>query len=352
MNVKKVGKSWEYDFRYNKKRYRKRGFSTKKEATFAMNDLYNEVSKGGNLSEDMSFIDYFENWIKVNKEGRVTQSTLNRYYNAKNIFEEKFAFIEIKNVSQLKYREMLKEYAEGKFVGGRKEGRTKQSVNKLNNCFSQAFKDALNERLIYRDPTWNAPIYEKKAAKKEEAKFMNLKSYKKLKEFSKSKTELSYLAIFILISTGARFGEIQKLERKHLDELNNTIHIPGTKTESAARTIAIPKHDMKHIINVLKQRPTSISSQYLFNTGVTLITNKAVTTTLKKFLLENRAGNYTLHSIRHTHASMLLSKGFSIQYVSKRLGHANIEITWRVYSHLLEELKTKEDEMLDEAINF
>ena len=44
---------------------------------------------------------------------------------------------------------------------------------------------------------------------------------------------------------------------------------------------------------------------------------------------------------------MLLAKGFSIQYVSKRLGHSNIEITWRVYSHLLEELKDKEDESLD-----
>ena len=33
-----------------------------------MNDLYNQVTKGANLSEDMNFIDYFENWIKVNKK--------------------------------------------------------------------------------------------------------------------------------------------------------------------------------------------------------------------------------------------------------------------------------------------
>ena len=46
---------------------------------------------------------------------------------------------------------MLKEYADGKFVGGRKEGRTKESVKKLNNCFSQAFKDAMNEGIISRD---------------------------------------------------------------------------------------------------------------------------------------------------------------------------------------------------------
>ena len=36
------------------------------------------------------------------------------------------------------------------------------------------FKDALNEGIIERDPTWNAPIYEKKPTKKEEDKFMSL----------------------------------------------------------------------------------------------------------------------------------------------------------------------------------
>lgn len=43
---------------------------------------------------------------------------------------------------------------------------TKASVQELNNCFSQAFKDALNEEIIERDPTWNAPIYEKKPTKR------------------------------------------------------------------------------------------------------------------------------------------------------------------------------------------
>ncbi|NCA41770.1 site-specific integrase, partial [Streptococcus equi] len=142
MNVKKVGNSWEYDFRYNNKRYRKRGFKTKKSATENMNIRYNEVSKNNEISSDIPFIKYFKNWIVVNKEDKVSQSTLDRYFNALKIFDEKFGQISIKDVSQLKYREMLKEYADGKFVGCRKEGRTKESVKKLNNCFSQAFKDA------------------------------------------------------------------------------------------------------------------------------------------------------------------------------------------------------------------
>ena len=43
-----------------------------------------------------------------------------------------------------------------------------------------------------------------------------------------------------------------------------------------------------------------------------------------------------LHSMRHTHASQLLSQGVPIPTVSKRLGHANPSITLRLYAHALE----------------
>ena len=43
-----------------------------------------------------------------------------------------------------------------------------------------------------------------------------------------------------------------------------------------------------------------------------------------------------LHSLRHSHASELLSKGAPIPTVSKRLGYANPNITISIYSHALE----------------
>ena len=44
----------------------------------------------------------------------------------------------------------------------------------------------------------------------------------------------------------------------------------------------------------------------------------------------------SLHSLRHGHASQLLSEGVPIPTVSKRLGHANPAITLKLYSHALE----------------
>jgi integrase len=45
--------------------------------------------------------------------------------------------------------------------------------------------------------------------------------------------------------------------------------------------------------------------------------------------------NASLHTLRHTHASNLLSKGVPLPAVSARLGHADTNITARIYSHAL-----------------
>jgi integrase len=44
---------------------------------------------------------------------------------------------------------------------------------------------------------------------------------------------------------------------------------------------------------------------------------------------------FRFHDLRHSHATSLLSKGFSLKAVSQRLGHANVELTLRVYCHVL-----------------
>jgi integrase len=41
----------------------------------------------------------------------------------------------------------------------------------------------------------------------------------------------------------------------------------------------------------------------------------------------------SLHSLRHSHASELISKGVPIATVAKRLGHANANITLAGYTH-------------------
>jgi integrase len=45
-------------------------------------------------------------------------------------------------------------------------------------------------------------------------------------------------------------------------------------------------------------------------------------------------GKLTLHSLRHGFASLLISQGLNVVFVSRQLGHANPNITLQVYAHL------------------
>ena len=44
-----------------------------------------------------------------------------------------------------------------------------------------------------------------------------------------------------------------------------------------------------------------------------------------------------LHDARHTYASLALASGNSVRWVAAQLGHANPELTLRVYAHALRE---------------
>ncbi|MEY8445527.1 tyrosine-type recombinase/integrase [Enterococcus ratti] len=52
----------------------------------------------------------------------------------------------------------------------------------------------------------------------------------------------------------------------------------------------------------------------------------------------------TIHGLRHTHASILIFKGINIMAVSKRLGHKNLSVTTKTYSHVVKEVEEREVE--------
>lgn len=48
-----------------------------------------------------------------------------------------------------------------------------------------------------------------------------------------------------------------------------------------------------------------------------------------------KISRHTFHSLRHTHATILLAEGVHPKIVSERLGHSNIMITIETYSHII-----------------
>jgi integrase len=58
----------------------------------------------------------------------------------------------------------------------------------------------------------------------------------------------------------------------------------------------------------------------------------------------------SLHSLRHTHASMLIKAGEDILTISRRLGHSNAAITLGVYGHLMSS-RDRAADIVEEMLN-
>ena len=58
----------------------------------------------------------------------------------------------------------------------------------------------------------------------------------------------------------------------------------------------------------------------------------------------------SFHALRHTHASILLSKGIHPKIVQERLGHSKISTTLDTYSHLIPGIQKVAVEVFDEIM--
>jgi integrase len=56
------------------------------------------------------------------------------------------------------------------------------------------------------------------------------------------------------------------------------------------------------------------------------------------------------HTLRHTHASLLLASGANPKVISERLGHATVAFTLQVYSHLLPTMQEGAAQRLEDLI--
>ena len=60
---------------------------------------------------------------------------------------------------------------------------------------------------------------------------------------------------------------------------------------------------------------------------------------------------FDFHSLRHTHATMLVENGASPMYVQHRLGHKSLEVTLRVYFHYTDKMEEDGTEVLSKMFN-
>lgn len=122
-----------------------------------------------------------------------------------------------------------------------------------------------------------------------------------------------------------------------------------TKNKSSIRTIKMDKEAMNIFKDYFKNTVDNIHELIFFShhSKYHVISNRSVNKALKGLLadLAIEPISISVHVLRHTHASALIyEKKATINYISERLGHSDVQTTYNDYSHVMKELRAEDEE--------
>ena len=295
------------------------------------------------------FCDYYENWIKVYKEGAVRDITLKKYKMTLSWIKKIVPTLQLNNMNRIVYQQILNEYA---------LHHERQTTMDFHHQLKGAILDAVDEGLIDRDPTRKA-IIKGINPKTKKIKYLNqFELHKLLTSLElKSKVNWDYL-ILLIAKTGMRFSEALAITPDDFDFLHQTLSISKTwdyksnkgflptKNKSSVRKIQIDWQTVIQFSELVKELP---KDKPIF------IKNKIYNSTINDFLsrLCKKCGvsEITVHGLRHTHASLLLFAGVSIGSVARRLGHASMNTTQKTYLHIIQELENQDVDLIMRSLS-
>jgi len=121
------------------------------------------------------------------------------------------------------------------------------------------------------------------------------------------------------------------------------------KNSSSFRTLQIPK-PLIQALNDHRNRQEQLdhfTEDYRICGGERCIRDTTVSKRNIHYASLSGLDVISIHSYRHSHASLLANEGINIQEIARRLGHARVEMTWNTYSHLY----PREEERAVEILN-
>lgn len=111
------------------------------------------------------------------------------------------------------------------------------------------------------------------------------------------------------------------------------------KNKGSVRTIAVPPLLLNKLLEHQKAQKEEYadawSSELFVFGGARPLPTSTTDHTFKTAIKNAGVKEIRLHDLRHSCASLLISKGVSIVAVSRQLGHTNIEQTLNTYSHVM-----------------
>lgn len=359
--VRKRGDNWYYYFEAGRvdgkrKKIERKGGKTKKDAQLALRKALAEFEKNGSTKAEsnISTGDYFDYWFD-------NYVMLNCKYNTQQYYR-KIIDVHIKpslgsyRLKQLTPK-LLQEFINKKFLAGF----SKSSISNFSGVLRKGLKMAVYPYDYIKDNPAQyieLPKFDK-PKKSDDLKIISTEDFIRITNRFPMGSSF-YIPLQIAFHTGMRASEVCGLTWDCVDFEKKVIKVEkilllkdgrfvfGTpKTASSNREILIGDTlinillEQKHLQSENKKK---YKTHYIDSNFVCTKENgETVTSNSLKYLsrvVNYELGiNYNFHSLRHTHATILIESGANIKDVQKRLGHELIVTTMDTYAHVTKTMK-------------
>ena len=318
---------------------------------------------GGLIFDDggLTVGEYVERWLKDSVRGTVRQSTYETYgYMAYPHIVPALGRVKLKTLTPVRVRTFYREKLDA--------GLSSATVRKMHGVLQKALDQAVSDGLIPRNAAKGIRLSQ---GKKKEIRPLSPDETRVLLIAARGdRLEALYL---LAISTGLREGELLALRWEDVDLEAAVLRVSRTltrsggkvsagppKTKNSRRTVGLTKGAVEALREHLTRQLEEIERMgSLYRPGGLVFANEVggiinpsnLRNRSLKALLE-RAGlpPIRFHDLRHTCATLLLSRNVNPKIVSEMLGHASIAITLVTYSHVLPNMQQSAVRALEEVL--
>lgn len=373
-SVRKRGEKWYYSFEAAKidgkrQRIERVGGLTKPEAEAALRKAITDYENGESIDlSNISVSDYFDYWYENYVKKNLKYNTQINYLNViKKYIKPEIGKLKLKSLGPAKLQELVNELPD--------MGLAKHTVEIIVTVLKGALKKAVYPwQLIKSNPMQyiEMPKYDQYNKKtKEKLKVITIEDYKKILGFVGPENSF-YIPLLLGFHTGMRRGEVcgltwdcVNLEEKTL-KVNKTIintyggwQIGTPKTQSSYREISFGetlyrelkthrKHQLEH--KMFYQAEYQDSNFVCTKENGKLVTPNSIKWSCTN--IQRKLGiDFNFHSLRHTHATLLMESGAKIKAIQERLGHSRASTTTDTYSHLTKKMQQETVDIFEERIS-
>jgi integrase len=309
--------------------------------------------------EDQTLSAYLDRWLNGSVKGSVKPSTYESYERIiRNHMKPDLGHRKLKNLAP----DHVQYFYQAKLDAGLAPGTVRLMHGILHKALEQAVKWGIVPRNVCKATTPPRP-------NPEEIRPLDAEQAKRILEAScGNRLEALYV---LAVTAGLRIGELLGLKWEDLDA--ETLRVRRTRSQAKSGPIfTLPKNGKgrsirltRRGVEVLKAHKAAQNAERLkigdlwednglvfcTTAGKPLDFRNVATASFKPLLKKAGLPNIRFHDLRHTCATLLLSRGHHPKLVQELLGHASVAMTLDRYSHVLPGMGDQTAAAMEDALS-